>query len=340
MFETQENKILNYDIEGLIQEIMTGNKPNEHTNEKISDTIRPILRENAVLDDIRGSIAELYRSAARTPDARVSIVDIPRVMDHYLSYDYSNDIQGKNGAASIKETEYIKLDNFIEKALNINDILTTVAIVENKKDDEISGDTSAYVIRRGRSYAQGITYSNFQISYDTLLGGGLGLNPDHAINALYNAQETAWFMLLICFLVDMMAFFSGLLLFKNIFLFSQNAMLDRVGYLNYEAILTDLFAIDEDAQEPHHKLLQIALIYALLYGNPYEDEPYPPTPPAGAEKLYGILTSEEFLCRWQTTQITLEYLGITPEKLPDLRLWLFSFVREDEISFDELFEPL
>ena len=185
-------------------------------------------------------------------------------------------IHSAAGNTPRKIREYLSLSEFVDKALNLNDILAVVDNVLNKSDatelesnetESESGENSSYTIRRHRSYAQGLAYSNFLISYDTLLKGGAGLNSSPEIDALYHSQGTAGFMLLICVLIDMMAFFGGLLLFKDIYLIESNRKLDELGYTNYEAALTNLFTPPDGRK---YRLLHLAVVYCLLRGNPYE----------------------------------------------------------------------
>ena len=102
-------------------------------------------------------------------------------------------------------------------------------------------DTTTKDILRYLNYAHGISNSNFLISYDTLLHGQFGLNPNNSkINGLYSSTPIALFILLICFLIDMAAFFSGLLIFKEVFLMNadDNEKLKNLGYISYETLLT------------------------------------------------------------------------------------------------------
>ena len=205
-----------------------------------------------------------------------------------------------------------------------------------------------------RNYAQGITYSDFQISYDALLHGGLGINPsrDAGLTALYAASPIAWFLLLICALVDFSAFFAGLLLFKDIYLFRKNEKIIEVGYLNYEAELTNFFTPPESGTE---RLLHLAFLYKLLYGVPEEKAEEPPAleeevpegepakqeSPLDTARLRAILASPEFEAFCRGGEAALSAFGIRRDGedsgYPDLLVWLSSFVKKNDISFDVLF---
>ena len=143
---------------------------------------------------------------------------------------------------------------------------------ESKSSSEAppaDNDSAGLIVRTFRNYAQGLTYSNFQISYDAFMGGRLGLNPvKDDIDALYSSTIVAWFILFICFIVDMMAFFAGLILFKDVYLFRKNNMIEEIGYLNYETALSSLFTIPKESRE---RVLCLAAVYKLLYGDASED---------------------------------------------------------------------
>lgn len=268
-------------------------------------------------------------------NGRIAVQDLPRIVSKYVTLTFS--------VESDKEKQYTELNDYIDRALNIHDIMVvadnivvdpsqstsesenqqnyTLQLLVNKEHDKDSGEklSNAYSVRTYLNYAQGIAFSNFQISYDALLRGNLGLNPDpkKAIDTLYSSNIVAIFMLLICALVDLVAFFSGLLLFKNIFLFRENERIKEIGYLNYDAILTDFFALPEKGTE---RILHLAFIYRILYGES--------NPPKNIS-----MNNKQFEAFYRDN---LETLNIENNNLPDVRLWLTSFVQENDVKFDEL----
>lgn len=282
---------------------------------------------------------------------RISVQDLPRIVSEYAILNFNVD--------SGKEVQYQELNAYIDKVLNIHDIMVIAdAVMEHTQEENNTGDNSntkdeqpkayeatqasieagnqqnsmvdnpnieedqsqAYSVRTYLNYAQGITFSNFQISYDALLKGGLGLNPVPEIDALHSSNIVAIFMLLICALVDLVAFFSGLLLFKNIFLFVENEKIKEIGYLNYDAILTDFFTLPEKGTE---RVLRLALIYRILYG----EFDLPKTL---------AMNSGQFENFYDVSIENLEALSIKEYDLSDLRFWLTSFVQANEITFDDL----
>ena len=178
--------------------------------------------------------------------------------------------------------------------------------------------------------------------------------------------------------MDFSAFFAGLLLFKDIYLFRKNEKIIEVGYLNYEAELTNFFTPPESGTE---RLLHLAFLYKLLYGVPEEKAEEPPAleeavqeagpaeepspeepaeraepseappeePPAPAKqespldtaRLRAILASPEFEAFCRGGEAALSAFGIRRDGedsgYPDLLVWLSSFVKKNDISFDVLF---
>ena len=183
------------------------------------DAIYTWLDQNAEIDGVRGSVAALYaagRAAGST--AKVAVLDLPRIVDAYLGTAGAAAAQGSGEL--IKYAAYERLDAYVDRALDLDGLLSGYT---GGAETGAEG-SGAYLAQQFRNYAQGITYSDFQISYDALLHGGLGINPsrDAGLTALYAASPIAWFLLLICALVDFSAFFAGLLLFKDIYLFRKN----------------------------------------------------------------------------------------------------------------------
>jgi len=63
-----------------------------------------------------------------------------------------------------------------------------------------------------------------------------------------------------------MAFFVGLMLFKDVYVFvHENKGIKELGYINFDTRLTNLFTVPENEPE---KLLHLATIYKLLHGSP------------------------------------------------------------------------
>ena len=145
-----------------------------------------------------------------------------------------------------------------------------------------------------------------------------------------------------------------------------------MGYLNYEAELTNFFTPPESGTE---RLLHLAFLYKLLYGVPEEKAEEPPAleeevpegepaepaeraepseappeePPAPAKqespldtaRLRAILASPEFEAFCRGGEAALSAFGIRRDGedsgYPDLLVWLSSFVKKNDISFDVLF---
>ena len=304
----------------------------------------------------------------------MAVLDLPRIVDAYLGTAGAAAAQGSGELT--KYAAYERLDAYVDRALDLDGLLSGYT---GGAETGAEG-SGAYLAQQFRNYAQGITYSDFQISYDALLHGGLGINPsrDAGLTALYAASPIAWFLLLICALVDFSAFFAGLLLFKDIYLFRKNEKIIEVGYLNYEAELTNFFTPPESGTE---RLLHLAFLYKLLYGVPEEnaeepsaleeavqeagpaEEPSPEEPAERAEpseappeeppapakqespldtaRLRAILASPEFEAFCRGGEAALSAFGIRRDGedsgYPDLLVWLSSFVKKNDISFDVLF---
>ena len=276
-----------------------------NSTQTVSALLYPDLDRLAQLDGIRANIAALYQEGNGSdpdnpvPDESepVPMPDLPRITVSYLTAEDNlvtatqeeekEDLQEGGRAAAIRE--FKTLSAYIDRALNVDSILHSFDTSGgDDKDDEGNlvkkEDSPAYTVQKYRNYAQGIAQLEFQISYDALFHGHLNLNPVRKdIPALYSASTIALFLLLICILIDLMAFFSGLLLFKGVYLFRKNSGLLNLGYLNYEAALSSLFTPPKDS---HGRILHLAFIYGLLYGEASgEEEPDKPEddalPPVG-----------------------------------------------------------
>lgn len=361
LFDSQEQMILNYDVESTINSdttdnpstLVSENADNGDTTDNPSilvnknlEAMRRLLAECDTLERVQNNLVNICTDDP-TEIATATIHDLPHIVVKYLEYDRAD------AGDSDKLESYQKISGYIDRMFEVYDILSIADAVlndlaENETPDNPSlphpagepqaaavEDESAYTVRAFRNYAQGIAHSNFQISYDALFRGGFGLNqPDSEIDALYRSSAVATFILLICLLVDMMAFFGGLLLFKDIFLFEKNHRLEEIGYINYEALLISMFIPPRG--KPIHRL-HLALIYRLLYGDPdliYGDLP---GSEKDMEKLHDILNSKDFHTLYDETVNILRYLGIEDNNMPVLQQWLMDFVQKNEIDFDELF---
>lgn len=271
---------------------LTLNQARNNTNATISEQIYPGLDKNSQLDGIRANIAALYQDSIRDPDnsteeqtpLEIPMSGLPRIAEAYLNGNGTSDsdISSKeesdlndNDANDRKEgseednesdektalSEFENLSDYIDRALTLNSIL--LSFDTNLKDDYGESD-AVYKTQQYRNYARGIAHLEFQISYDALFHGCF-MNPvSDKINELYTTSTIAVFLLLICLLIDMLAFFSGLLLFKSIYLFGKNAGILQMGYLNYEIALSYLFAVPKDF---HSRVLHLAFIYKVLHGD-------------------------------------------------------------------------
>lgn len=254
----------------------------------VSKEIYPVLDRNAELMDIYTSAAALCNeiegpskteadvSNGATQEqadlwSQTSISGLTVMVNQYLT-----------GIKGNTDLSYESLSEYIDRALALDSILAgfyrgdasdETANDENEVDNKDSNvdtaqtetDTPAYRVRKYRNYARVISNSDFQISYDTLFKGEWGLNPVRdKINALYSSFVVALFLLIICALIDFLAFFSGLLIFKDVYLFEQNSRIRQIGYLQYETELTQLFTFSKESPE---RILYLAFIYDLLYGN-------------------------------------------------------------------------
>lgn len=259
--------------------------PSASGAQTVSALLYPGLDRLAQLDGIRANIVTLYRQ--RTGDdpynvgqdvsEPVPMPDLPQITVSYLAAGgaAAEDDPEKAAGREAAIREFTDLSGYIDRALAVDSVLHSFDASE-KEDTSDKEDPSgkkkeespAYTVQKYRNYAQGIAQLEFQISYDALLHGRLNLNPVREdIPALYSASTIALFLLLICVLIDLMAFFSGLLLFKGVYLFRKNSGLLELGYLNYEAALSGLFTPPKD---PHSRVLHLAFIYSLLYGDASE----------------------------------------------------------------------
>lgn len=258
--------------------------------ETISDVFYSTLDRNAQLDGIRANIAALYRNSTNSYDSlsvpqtslnpvveTVSMLELPGIADAYLSGGDSGNLDADGGLSqtdseSDRKTalpEYEKLSDYIDRALGLNSILQSFDI---GGDGAINGTSNGrdwsdavYKTQQYRNYARSIAHLEFQISYDALFRGRLNMNPvRNDIDELYTTAPISIFLLVICLLIDMLAFFSGLLLFKNIYLFGKNSGILQMGYLNYEIALSYLFTPPTDL---HCRVLHLAFMYRVLYGD-------------------------------------------------------------------------
>lgn len=258
--------------------------------ETISDIFYSTLDRNAQLDGIRTNIATLYRNSTNSYDSlsvpqtslnpvveKVSMLELPGIADAYLSGGDSSNSDADGGLSQTDSEpdrktalpEYEKLSDYIDRALGLNNILQSF---DTGGDGAINGTSNGrdwsdavYKTQQYRNYARSIAHLEFQISYDALFRGRLNMNPvRNDIDELYTTAPISIFLLVICLLIDMLAFFSGLLLFKSIYLFGKNSGILQMGYLNYEIALSYLFTPPTDF---HCRVLHLAFMYRVLYGD-------------------------------------------------------------------------
>ena len=229
-----------------------------------------------------------------------------------------------------KLAAYQDLSDYVDRAIQIYNILQVA--VDN------GNSNSVYTVRTYRSYAKGVASSNLQISLDALTKGTMGMNgTGNDINALYSAQMVAIFILIICALVDFMAFFSGLLLFQDIFLLEmkRESKLSKLGYIAFDAILTKYLMPPE--RDGNHRTQKTALIYYLLYcqysktKNDQLDKTHVDT------NLLDKLKVEPEAFKVLLYR-TLEYLEKNSVSIdtPEFHGWLDSFVKKNGINFDDV----
>lgn len=229
-----------------------------------------------------------------------------------------------------KLVAYQGLSDYVDRAIQVYNILH---VAGGNRDE-----AAVYDVRTYRSYARGVASSNLQISFDALFKGEMGLNgTGNVINDLYSAQMVAVFILIICALVDFMAFFSGLLLFQDIFLLDmkRKSKLSKLGYIAFDAILTKYLMPPERIGD--HRKRKIALIYYLLYCE------YPKHKNGEINKSY---VDRVLLDRLDVDPDafmvllyrTLEYLERNSVSIdtPEFHGWLDSFVKKNGIEFDEV----
>lgn len=344
LFDSQEQAILNYDAYTMISNSSTSapTSSSAHDTGSESAVMRELLSRNAILEDVADNLTKQIRNETA---AAVPVRNLPYLVVNYIS-DQGDDEPTDKLAA------YRQMSEQIDKMLAVDNILTVADSVlkeeengsyesadktevktgTNAKPGDDTETTQSYLVKEYRSYARGITHSNLQISYDTLLCGLINKYSDD-INALYRSSLIAGFILLICALVDLMAFFGGLLLFKEIFLFRKNQTLETVGYLNYDALLTNLFTLPRNG--PMRMLYQ-ALIYRLLYGDPELDHADLPSASNVMNKLSKILASREFQALYDETWEVLRQLDIDENNMPELQQWLLEFLQKNRVDFDEL----
>lgn len=85
------------------------------------------------------------------------------------------------------------------------------------------------------------------------------------------------------------------------------------------------------------RLLHLALIYRLLYGDPNPKYKDLPDSERDMEKLHHILNSKDFHALYDETIELLQSMGIEDSNMPTLQQWLMDFVQKNGIDFDEPF---
>lgn len=304
LYDRVEQRVFNYGDEDGTQNTNKGTEA-EAEAAAMSLIASPLLNQNAKLDGIRTNLAELTGTSVPSMSA------LPRTVSEYLNRDGgAGGAQTASPAGTPQENDsgstvsadfsaydplpaYQTLSDHIDRALALYHVLLPFRYMEpdNTEDTSDQGSTSnlqesgagaadpSYIVQQYRNYAQGMTHLNFQLSYDTLLSGGLGLNPvKFDIDALYASTAAAVFILLICLIVDFLAFFSGLFLFKEVYLFEFSGKINRIGCLNLDMTLANLFSVPEGPE----RMLHLAFLYTLLYGNPRKEAQLPTEPGADA----------------------------------------------------------
>ena len=266
-----------------------------------------------------------------------------------------------------KLVEYQNLSDYVDRCIQVYNILNVVEHTQSTAQNGGNGGATVltqpsvptdpaedqeadavYTVRTYRSYARGVASSNLQISFDALFKGEMGLNgtgtfmdkhdgEQHNINALYSAQMVAVFILIICALVDFMAFFSGLLLFQDIFLLEMKgkSKLSKLGYIAFDAILTKYLMPPERIGD--HRKRKIALIYYLLYCEYNKPKDKPLDKKHVDQALLARLKVDPDAFKVLLYR-TLEYLESNSVAVdtPEFHGWLDSFVKKNGIEFDEV----
>lgn len=266
-----------------------------------------------------------------------------------------------------KLVAYQGLSDYVDRAIQVYNILNVVEHTQSTAQNGGNGGATVltqpsvptdpaedqkadavYTVRTYRSYARGVASSNLQISFDALFKGEMGLNgtgtfmtehdgEQHNINALYSAQMVAVFILIICALVDFMAFFSGLLLFQDIFLLEMKgkSKLSKLGYIAFDAILTKYLMPPERIGD--HRKRKIALIYYLLYCEYNKPKDKPLDKKHVDQALLDNLNVDQEAFKVLLYR-TLEYLESNSVSIdtPEFHGWLDSFVKKNGIEFDEV----
>lgn len=281
----------------------------------------------SVYDNIRLSFLKLYKEIDMTNSGTYSMQDLTWLIDDYLDKCETNARETTPEMdKGTKKENYAGLSGYIEGALKLTDILNSANRLTDTADTE-----NIKTIRSYLNYATGLTNSDFQISYDTLLKGGFEMRPDNNINALDRSWAVAIFILIICILVDLMAFFSGLLLFQNAFLLDMknNATLKRLGYISYDAALTDYFEIPEATNDNAiDRRYRLAVIYYLLHCNDAYLSKYV------VPQFKGI-KYELLMPMIEQAKMFLDGYGISDQD-PDFHRWLMCLVQDNGVSFDDI----
>lgn len=334
-----------------------------------TDTIRKTIKQLETLDVVRQNIVNLCVSetpnetdedeSKSTQSLNNSINQLPKIISSFLmkasipedseavsdsSENRMDDVENQNNVVSEKQSNYNEFNRYMSKLIGLCNVLSQVDHVldddspsnDEESTSEQTQDTGASqdIIRQYLSYAQSIANSNFHISYDALLRGAFKTLNEYSdtIDALYQAQVIAIFMLIICILVDSMAFFAGLLLFQDAFLLERNKAIEQVGYINFDAALTNYF-MPPNTKGPE-LLLHKAMIYRILYGDPIGVEQDSSSHIMDNES-YKVFSSVDFMMHYSRVCKVLEDKGIS-ESSADLQLWLAAFVRKNGITFDDL----
>jgi len=186
-----------------------------------------VLGQNEAIDSTVASVVEAVTAQGNTASSSGAgnVKDIIRLVGGYLnsSSQFNNHenqgsaLENEDNAWSAKQAGYAEMAEYLERSKVLYNILlqyTSASEMENVDKSETRSPTTKVSIYQ--NYALGINESDFKLSYDTLFGGGFGTNPDGEIDALYSSQPIAIFLLIICALIDFSAFFSGILVVRDV----------------------------------------------------------------------------------------------------------------------------
>lgn len=299
----------------------------DNSKKTLMETLYSPLNENIKITTRQENILALCNEEATD---RGELRELPHIIRTYLD---AVDPDADDPEAD----DHAKLDDYLNKSIKVYEVLSGVKTEDDLQNDRQTDQSPAFQVREYQNYAQSIAHSDLRVGLDILTRGGL--NPHRKdINTMYSAFWMAVFILAICALVDLMPLFCGRLLFKNIYLFEPNGSIQTIGYLNYEALLIDLFALPEEDNE---RLLHLAFLYVIVHGDASGKKQVLPSSMQGYEKLHAILQSVDFKQFFEVRQKILGGLGIDlndTKIFAQFQAWVNSFVQQEDIDFTPLFQ--